>query len=123
MRKTCFYCIAVYLIIIQMLCSSCQLTFPNSDKTKYISATGTIHYIKYNEDNSALYIGLSDLVPFFDDNMFKIEGKNLQVAQENHIDDLLKIGKKIEFTTIPEYMGDGFIYPIFGLSINGITVL
>ena len=122
MKKHHFCCLVICLIIIPILFSSCQLMLHNSNKTDYITANGTIHYIKYNEDKSVLYLGLSNIDPFFDDNMFKIEGNYLQIAQKHHIDDMIKPGVEIEFVAHSEYLGDGFVYSIVHLLVNGITL-
>lgn len=79
---------------------------------------GTVTHISYNEDNTALYFGLSELVPQFDDDNFKITGDNLLIVQERGIDRKIKIGDKIRFITAPKYFGDGYVMPIVALSVN-----
>ena len=92
-------------------------------KDNFVTATGTIRHIAYNDDSSALYLGFTDLSPTFDDNSFKIVGNNLPIVQKNNIDEKIKIGDKIEFITAPEYFGDGYVMPIVAVSVNGEELL
>ena len=94
-----------------------------SQKENYISVTGTVSTITYNQDSTALYIDLCELSPVLDDTCFKIVGKNLEIVQTNKIDDKLKIGEQITFITAPKYFGDGYVMPIVAISINGENLL
>ena len=77
-----------------------------SQKENYISVTGTVSSIKYNEEATALYIDFSELSSVLDDTCFKIVGENLEIVKANRIDDKLKIGEQITFVTAPKYFGD-----------------
>ena len=57
-----------------------------SQKENYISVTGTVSSIKYNEDATALYIDFSELSSVLDDTCFKIVGENLEIVKANRID-------------------------------------
>ena len=120
------------LIIITVMCfilafsCSCNLNGKKqyySEKENYISITGTITEIKYNEDSTALYISFSDLSSVLDDVSFKIVGDNLQIVQNNGIDSKLRTGDKINFITAPKYFGDGYVMPIVAISVNGENLL
>ncbi|MBQ2273270.1 MAG: hypothetical protein II337_07410 [Clostridia bacterium] len=94
-----------------------------SQKENYISVTGTVSSIKYNEEATALYIDFSELSPILDDTCFKIVGENLEIVKANRIDDKLKIGEQITFVTAPKYFGDGYVMPIVAISISGENML
>ena len=94
-----------------------------SEKDNYINVTGTVNYIVYNDDHTALYFEFSDLNPEFGDNCFKIVGKNLMIVQENGIDKKIELGDEIQFITAPRYFGDGYVMPIVGISVDGETLL
>ena len=94
-----------------------------SQKENYISVTGTVSSIKYNEEVTALYIDFSELSPVLDDTCFKIVGENLEIVKANRIDDKLKIGEQITFITAPKYFGDGYVMPIVAISISGENML
>lgn len=110
-------------IFVLSACNSTKMKEYYRQKDNFINATGTIRHIAYNDDNSALYLGFSDLSPTFDDNSFKIVGDNLSIVQKNNIDEKIKIGDKIEFITAPRYFGDGYVMPIVALSVNGEDLL
>ena len=94
-----------------------------SQKENYISVTGTVSSIKYNEEATALYIDFSELSSVLDDTCFKIVGENLEIVKANRIDDKLKIGEQITFVTAPKYFGDGYVMPIVAISISGENML
>lgn len=104
-------------------CKSSGLLKYYSQKENYISVTGTVSSIKYNEDKTALYIDFSELSPILDDTCFKVIGKNLELVKANKIDDKLKIGDRIVFITAPGYFGDGYVMPIIAISISGDNLL
>ena len=114
MRQICKYKKSSTILILLLLCITFILSACSSTKMKkyymekdnFINATGTIRHISYNDDNSALYLGFSDLSPSFDDNSFKIVGDNLSIVQKNNIDEQIKIGDTIQFVTAPKYFGD-----------------
>ena len=120
-----FMIITTICILLVLLCScnSSQIIEYYSLKENYISVTGTVSNIKYNENTTALYIDLSELSPVLDDTCFKIVGENLEIVKANKIDDKLKTGEQITFITAPKYFGDGYVMPIVAISINGENLL
>jgi len=112
-----------FLCILLCSCNSSGIIEYYSQKENYISVTGTISSIKYNEDATALYIDFSELSPVLDDTCFKIAGENLEIVKANRIDDKLKIGERITFITAPKYFGDGYVMPIVAISISGGNLL
>jgi len=94
-----------------------------SEKENYVDATGTVVHIKYNEDETVLYLGFSGLSYPFDDVTFKLVGENLQIVREKGIDNKLELGDQIEFTSAPRYFGDGYVMPIVAIYIDGECLL
>ena len=114
----------VYSVLICLCaCNTSDKIQYYSQKENYICVTGTISSIKYNEDNTAVYIDFSELTPILDDTCFKIVGENLAIVQTNKINDKLKANEKVTFITAPKYFGDGYVMPIVALSINGEDLL
>ena len=111
------------LLVSLCSCSSSEMISYYSHKEHYISVIGTVSYINYSEDTTALYIGFSEMYPTLDDTCFKICGENFEIVKANKIDDKLTIGEQIIFITAPMYFGDGYIMPIVALSINGEDLL
>ena len=111
------------LLVLLCSCNSSEIIKYYSQKENYISVTGTVSNIKYNEDTTALYIDLTELSPVLDDTCFKIVGENLTIVKTNKIDDKLKTGEQITFITAPKYFGDGYVMPIVAISISGEKLL
>ncbi len=111
------------LLVLLCSCNSSEIIEYYSQKENYISVTGTVSDIKYNEDTTALYIDLSELSSVLDDTCFKIVGENLKIVKANKIDDKLKTGEQITFITAPKYFGDGYVMPIVAISISGENLL
>ena len=114
--------ICILLVLFCSCISSGKIEY-YSQKENYISVTGTISSIKYNEEATALYIDFSELSPVLDDTCFKIVGENLEIVKAKEIDDKLKIGEQITFITAPQYFGDGYVMPIVAISISGENML
>ena len=114
---------ACILLVLLCSCNSPEKIKYYSQKENYLSVTGTVSNIKYNEDTTALYIDLSELSPVLDDTCFKIVGENLEIVRANKIDDKLKTGEQITFITAPKYFGDGYVMPIVAISISGENLL
>lgn len=114
-----FLCIFVFLTS----CTTPKMRDYYSQKENYISATGIVINISYNEDMSVLYLGFSDLEPKFDDIDFDIVGDNLSIVRENGIDEKIKIGDQVDFITAPKYFGDGYVMPIVAISVNEEVLL
>lgn len=105
-------------LLLSTSCTANKMQDYYSQETNYISATGIVTHISYNEEKTALYFGFSDLSPQFDDNSFKIVGDNLPIVQEKGIDKKIKIGDEVSFITAPRYFGDGYVIPIVEISVN-----
>ena len=106
------------VVVILSSCTAAKKRDYYSQKSNYITATGTVSHISYNEDKTALYLGFSDLAPQLDDNSFKIVGDNLPIVQEKGIDEKAKIGDQVSFVTAPRYFGDGYVMPIVEICVN-----
>ena len=118
--------ITVCIFIAVFLFSSCNKMIKldyYSKEENYITARGTLVHIQYSDDFSVLYLGFSDLDPVFADTAFKIVGDNLNIARKNGIDEKLEMDKTVEFITAPRYWGDGFVYPIVAITVEGETLL
>ena len=111
------------LLVLLCSCNSSEIIEYYSQKENYISVTGTVSNIKYNEDTTALYIDLCELSPVLDDTCFKIVEENLEIVKANKIDDKLKTGEQITFITAPKYFGDGYVMPIVAISISEENLL
>lgn len=106
------------LLVFSASCTAEKMKDYYSQKSNYVTATGTVTHISYNEDKSALYLGFSELEPMFDDNSFKIVGENLMIARQNGIDEKLEIGERVTFVTAPRYFGDGYVMPIVEITVS-----
>ena len=115
--------IIIIIIFLDIFFYTTKLVKYYSQKENYISVNGTVSYIKYNDNNSELYIGFSELNTKLDDHCFKIVGDNLKIVQSNHIDDRLVLGKQVSFVTAPKYFGDGYVMPIVSITIDEDNLL
>ena len=122
MKKRIFL-LALFIDVVFSACTLNQEIDYYSDTNNYITATGTVTHIKYNENQDELYLGFDSLSPGFSDNAFKIVGKNLLIAQDNGIDQKLQMGKQIEFISTPKYFGDGYVMPIVEIVVDGEVLL
>ncbi len=113
----------VCLFLVFVSCASDKKLEYYSQNENYVTAKGTVEYIRYNDDGTELYMEFSDLIPEFDDTCFKFSGDNVSVVRENGIDDKIKLGDRIEFVTAPRYFGDGYVMPIVSVTVNGETLL
>lgn len=124
MKKVIIFIISLTLFfLIFNSCESYKMKEYYSEKNNYVKAIGTVDHIMYNEDESRLCLGFSDLEPRFDDDSFYIAGESLNIVRRKGIDKKLKIGDKVEFISAPRYFGDGYIMPIVGISVNGEELL
>jgi len=122
-RKLIVIIAACIFLVSLCSCISTKQSKYYSQRENYISVTGTVSHIKYNEDSTALYVAFSEISPVLDDKNFKIVGENLEIVKANKIDDKPKIGEEITFITAPRYFGDGYVMPIVAISINGEVLL
>ena len=122
-KRVALILLALCIIALTSSCVTRRMRNYYAQESNYINATGIVTYISYNDDKSALYLGFSDLTPRFDDNCFKIVGDNLPIAQQNGIDDKIKLGDQVDFVTAPKYFGDGYVMPIVEITVDGETLL
>ena len=114
-------CILV-LVFLFVACDKPRMRAYYSEKESYITVTGTLVHISNTEE--ALYLGFSDISEGFSyTETFKIVGENLTVVKQNGIDEKLEIGKTMEFVTAPGCWGDGYVYPMVEISVDGETLL
>ena len=114
---------ACIMLVFLCSCNSSEIIKYYSQKENYISVTGIVSNVKYNDDSTALYVDLSELSPVLDDTCFKIVGENLEIVRTNKIDDKLKAGGQITLITAPKYFGDGYVMPVVAISISGENLL
>lgn len=110
------------IITIVFLFSSCEkqrMMDYYSNEENYITVSGTLTHI-YSTDDT-LCLGFSDV--FFYSADFNFVGDNLNIVKQKGIDEKLEKGKTIEFVTAPGTWGDGYIYPIVEITIDGETLL
>ncbi len=94
-----------------------------SERSNYVSVSGTVTHIKYTEKKDELYLGFDELSYEFSDVTFRISGENLTLVQQNGIDEKLQLGEQVEFISAPRYFGDGYVMPIVGITVNGEILL
>ena len=119
---------AKILIIILLATFVLSYCFSKSSKYNYYSQTdnyvetsGVVSYIRYDNENSTLYISFTDLSYKFDDDTFKIVGDNYRLITEQNIS--LSIGDCVSFISAPRYYGDAYVMPIVSLSIDNEIIL
>ncbi len=93
------------------------------DESNYITVTGTVSYLSFNDDRTVLHIALTDLNEKLDDNAFKVFGENLKVLQQKNIEQKLSVGMNVSITTAPKYFGDGYVFPVAALVVDGDELL
>ncbi|MBQ3520180.1 MAG: hypothetical protein IJA31_12760 [Clostridia bacterium] len=93
------------------------------DESNYITVTGTVSYLSFNDDRTVLHIALTDLSEKLDDNAFKVFGENLKVLQQKNIEQKLSVGMNVSITTAPKYFGDGYVFPVAALVVDGDELL
>ena len=110
------------LLIVLFLFSSCfsirELRY-YKDKDNYVTTTGIITKISYNEDHSILYLSIDHKDQLYSDNNFKIIPENFTIAKNKGIENQIHVGDTITFVSAPRYFGDGYVMPILALSIDG----
>ena len=126
--------IVIFLLCLLVFSTSCtaqKMKDYYSQKSNYITATGTVTHIAYSDEDDILYYGFSDLeynstptYPYhFEYYGFKIVGKNFEIVHEKNIDEKVKVGDKITFIAAPRYFYDGYSIPIVGISVGDEEIL
>lgn len=113
----------VLMIINLMSCRRQKELEYYSEKNNFISVTAEICYVKYDTENSVLYLAFSNLPEEFSDDHFKIIHKNLEIIKKNNGEKAFEIGNEITFITAPRYFGDGYIMPIISVSVGEEVLL
>lgn len=94
-----------------------------ADRSNYVTVIGTVSHIQYDEDGTALHIGMEECPEGFSDTDFKLVGEGLTIARENGIDEALQLGDEITFTAAPRYFGDGYVVPLAAIEVDGVWFL
>lgn len=89
----------------------------------YVTVTGTVCHMKYNDEETALYLAFEDMTVTFSDNHFKLEGENLTLTRERGIDEKVAIGDVVTFISAPRYFGDGYVMPIVAIETDDTVLL
>ncbi len=92
-----------------------------SVKENYVEVEGSVYFLEYSENG--IYIGFQDMTYEFDDDCFKLVGKNMTAVVQAGVEKKLKLGDKVKFSTAPKYFGDGYVMPIVSLEIEGEELL
>lgn len=90
----------------------------------YISASGTVTNIIYEENDDRMFIFFEeDITPAstFTGRKFVIKGNGLETVRKHGFDEKVKVGSYVEFTTVPRDFG--YARPIVSLTVNGETLL
>lgn len=90
-----------------------------SQNENYVEVTGKISFINFVDESNQIYIAFDEMSYIFSDTCFKLSGKNSDIAKENGIESVLKIGTTVDFVSAPRYFGDGYVMPIVSITING----
>jgi len=126
-NRTCL-CFFALLVCTCLLLTACfSLTRKEKayykERDNYITVTGIVADVHYNEDLEAFYFNFYELTPKLDDRYLKIVGDNVRIAEENGMMDRIGEGSVVEFVTAPRYFGDGYVMPIVALSCDGVCFL
>lgn len=113
----------IVLISFGSACTRQNMLEYYTNKNNYVSATGTIHHIRFADETYELYLGISEQTPKFDDTNFVVSGQNMNIVQEHGIENKLQIGDKVSFVAAPKYWGDGYAIPIVEITLDGETLL
>ena len=89
----------------------------------YVSVTGTVCHMQYNDEETALHLAFEDMSVEFSDNNFKLEGENLTLVRERGIDEKIAIGDTVTFVSAPRYVGDGYDMPIVAMETADTVLL
>ena len=105
-----------FIFFIVGACDHAKMRKVYSDPSNFVTVTGKVANIHFNDDSTALYFKIENLPSGFSDDYFKIVGKNLDIVNDKSIDSKIHEGDEIEFITSPWYLGNGYIMPIVGLT-------
>ena len=123
--------LAIFLLLSLPSCVRREMKDYYSDRDNYITVTGTVSHMKYNDWGDILYLGFSDTefqtpqtdLKNFESNTFKIVGENLDVVQQHGVDDKIEIGDKVTFVVAPSIFYDAYAIPIVSISTDDECLL
>ena len=115
--------VIIFATVSLSACNSTEMKKYYAERDNYITATGSVSHIAYDEENEKLFISFADLNPEFNDNTFKIAGQNYLIVKSRSVQQKLKLGVEVEFITAPRYFGDGYAMPIVAMTIDGEVLL
>lgn len=94
-----------------------------ADTGHFITVTGEIYHVGYDEEDNMLYLGMINCSERFSDYSFRIVSENVEVIRQNGGMELIEEGQTITFVTAPGYFGDGYHMPIVALSVGEVVLL
>lgn len=118
--------ICIVLVVIAIILEACFHSEEYNhykEKDKFIIVEGTIVHILNQEEKKKVILEVENLTHSFSDICFKIVGENYDLIYERELINELSINDEISFHTIPGYLGDGYVYPIASIEVNGVTYL
>lgn len=65
------------------------------DKSNFITGTAKVENIIYDEENDSVYFWLNKIDEVYQDNTFKVEGKNVDILFEKNIFEMIEMGDEI----------------------------
>ena len=87
-----------------------------SDKDVFVECQGTVTFINKTENMIYLAFDFDQSKNNFSDSSFKLNEVNSQIVIEAGFIREIRNGDTVNFISAPEYFGDGYVYPIVGLS-------
>ena len=119
----CIICIISVILFLSFNSYSAREKRYYTDTDNYITSTGIIKNITYNEDRSMLYLSMDQIDPQYADICFKIIPENLNIARNRGIDENIRVGDTVTFVSAPRYFGDGYIMPLLAISKDNTEFL
>lgn len=92
-----------------------------SIESNYITVTGTVKFI--NREESAVYFACNNLSHCVYDCNFELTGANYREAVNNGLWQKLECGEQIEIVIPKLFYGNGYVYPVAAISIDGVEYL
>ena len=113
-------------VFIQMAFDNQEYNYYLNDKDGFISVTAVIteyRDVTSKHGEKRIMLDFDDDVPGFCVDVFKIEDANRRVVRKNGFEKLVKPGTEITFISNPYYFGNGYIFPVVGLSVGDVVLL
>ncbi len=109
--------IAIFLLI-SYFCANPPTWIYYSIESNYITVTGTVDYINHNGGD--IYFGCHSLSPGVSGDTFKLTGANRREAVNNGLFQKFTHGAQVEFVIPKLFYGNGYIYPVAAIRIDGV---